>query len=370
MLAHHDHGLRQVSDERVRIARVNRFAQGIPRGRRLTHDVLVVVVHGDLREEVGTVVAAALPLVEVEGTGACGVGGRGGRCCCCRGGCGRCGWRRRDVVGGHLGFDGLFDDGVAADLGMEGPQRPAVADGAGAAAEGLDVVGADGGIERLFDLSVAGVGVGDGEIGRHDVPEPDVVAEVVAPGGAVGFAEAVTPEGGVEVDEADVLGGVVLDCGFVDTVELGDEGVHVVAQILAERWPTPHAEGVAVAPGCICVEELGVAGDIEEEIGLRLDVVGREQIVNGILKILANGVGDIGFACVDCLGAHSRSAGIGVVVRSVILALDGVEDAAVGDVEELCVVAPGGHCHQSWRRSRTGDLVSHIDELAAGTCGP
>lgn len=78
MLADNHEWLAELAGHRVRVRCVERLTEVVGRvNGSLADDVLVVIVNGDVGEEIGGDIIAVLPFVYVEGADSCSIGGWG-----------------------------------------------------------------------------------------------------------------------------------------------------------------------------------------------------------------------------------------------------------------------------------------------------
>ena len=122
---------------------------------------------------------------------------------------------------------------MPVDLGMEGPQEPAIADTAAAAARDLEWGVAKGGLQIVVELGLVRLLVADGERRWDYVPEPDVRGEVLAPEGGVSFAK---PFAWKTLDQS-VMGIIELEGSFEKSQRSPEERLLPAGNLLeGVRW--------------------------------------------------------------------------------------------------------------------------------------
>ena len=121
------------------------------------------------------------------------------------------------------------------------------------------------------------------------------------------------------------MGGEVgFDGVLVESVDCRDAvvegGAELGAEIRSGRDDVGNVPVFVVAPGVhVCAEELGVAGEIKEEVGVVVHVGVGEDVVDGVDKILLHGVLDVVGCIVECYCTVASAGGVVLVRWSVIV---------------------------------------------------
>ena len=169
----------------------------------------------------------------------------------------------------------------------------------------------------------------------------------------VGLAEAVAGEARVDVNIAGLLGVFLLDGCLIEVVDAGHQGVHVFSKRDVEHWVcitvVHEAPGMIIAPRVIvCSPELGIAGQVQEEIGIVFDIGVIEGIVKCPGEVCWHIVFDIICSMVHGYCAKANSAWVVSICRTVISKGRRMVYAFFDDVAESSIVTAGSHNEEIW----------------------